>query len=98
MASIEVMVPLLWLINAVVVMGAMAYYLDVPRFYLYGFLFGLAMPLLIWSDVLWDVEVPVWIAFGVPGLIIVAVGLWKLNGFLRNYPPLPAVEETDLAG
>ncbi len=62
-ASIEVLLPMVWFLNAVLVMGAMAYFLDVPRFYLYGVLFGLAMPLLIWPDVLWDFRIPPWVAF-----------------------------------
>ena len=87
--SLEVLMPLAWFVNAVVVMGAMAYFLDVPRFYLYGFLFGLAMPLLIWPDVLWDYRVPPWAALGGPAVVIVAIGLFKLTHFLRDYPRQP---------
>ena len=91
-ASLEVLMPLVWFINATVVMGAMAYLLDVPRFYLYGFLFGLAMPLLIWPDVLWDYRLPAWAAFGGPAVIIVVIGLFKLARFLRNYPVLEPMD------
>ena len=86
--SIEVLMPLVWFVNAVVVIGAMAYFLDVPRFYLYGFLFGLVMPLLIWPDVWWDVRIPAWLAMGAPGTVMVAIGLSRLRRFLRDYPPL----------
>jgi hypothetical protein len=92
-ASFEVAMPVLWFINAVVVMGAMAHFLDVPRFYVYGVLFGLAMPLLVWPDVVWDISIPPWVAFGAPGVVIVAIGLFKLRRFLRQYPPLPSVQE-----
>jgi hypothetical protein len=85
--------PLLWFLNAVVVMGAMAHFLDVPRFYLYGVLFGLAMPLLVWPDVLWNISIPPWFAFGAPGVAIVAIGLYKLRRFLSQYPPLPSGHE-----
>lgn len=85
-ASIEVLMPLVWFVNSVVVFGAMAYFLDVPRFYLYGFLFGSAMPLLIWPDVLWDYRVAPWIAFGIPAVIILMIGLFKLKRFLKDYP------------
>lgn len=86
--SIDVLVPLLWFVNAVVVMAAMAAWLNVPRFYVYGFLFGLAMPLLVLPDVFWDVTVPAWAAFGAPAVVMVAVGLFKLRRFLRDYPVL----------
>lgn len=91
-ASLEVVMPLVWFINATVVMGGMAYLLDVPRFYLYGFLFGLAMPLLIWPDVLWGYRLPAWAAFGGPAVIIVAIGVFKLTHFLRDYPVLDPTE------
>jgi len=88
-AAVEVWLPVVWFVNATVVLGAMAYLLDVPRFYLYGVLFGLVGPLLIWPDVLWDFRVPPPIAFGVPAVPIVVIGLWKLARFLRDYPVQP---------
>jgi hypothetical protein len=81
-----VLVPLLWFVNAVVVLGAMAYFLDVPRFYAYGLLFGLVMPLLVWPDVLWDLRIEHWLVFAIPGLAVIGVGLYKLRRFLRRYP------------
>lgn len=88
-------IPLVWFFNAVIVLGAMAYYLDVPRFYFHGVIFGLAMPLMIWPDLLWDVKVEPWIAFGVPGLIVALVGVRKLYVFLREYPAPAAAELAD---
>jgi hypothetical protein len=93
--SLEVLMPLVWFLNAVIVLGAMAYFLDVPRFYLYGFLFGLAMPVLVWPDVLWDYRVVPWIAFGVPAVIVVAIGVFKLTRFLRDYPVRSTAEPVD---
>jgi hypothetical protein len=90
--SLEILMPLVWLINAVVVLSAMAYFLDVPRFYLYGFLFGSAMPLLVWPDVLWDYRLPPWAALGGPAAIIVVIGVYKLGGFLKKYPVQVRVE------
>ncbi len=89
-ASLEVVIPVVWFVNATVVLGAMAHFLDVPRFYVYGLLFGLGMPLLIWPDLLWDVRVSPLVAFTVPAAPIVATGLYKLARFLRDYPVLPA--------
>lgn len=79
-------VPLLWFLNSMIVFGAMAYLLDVPRYYAHGVVVGFAMPILIWPDVLWDTRVAPWIAFGVPGLIVAVVGFYKLVNFLRSYP------------
>jgi hypothetical protein len=82
----DVLVPVLWFVNAVVVFGAMAYFLDVPRFAVYGLLLGLIMPLLIWPDVLWGIDVEAWLLFGIAGLAIIGFGLVKLRRFLRQYP------------
>jgi hypothetical protein len=94
-ASLEVLMPLIWFLNAVVVLGAMAYFLDVPRFYLYGFLFGSVMPVMIWPDVLWDYRVAPVIALGGPAVITIAIGLFKLSRFLRDYPIRPGLEGSD---
>ena len=95
LVSLEVLMPLVWFINAVVVFGAMAYLLDVPRFYLHGFLFGLAMPLMVLPDVLWNYRVPPWIALGGPAAVIVMIGLFKLTRFLREYPVRSITEATN---
>jgi len=97
--ALEVLLPLVWFVNATVVLGAMAHFLDVPRFYLYGVLFGLVGPLLIWPDAFWDVRVPPIVAFGIPAVPILAIGAWKLVHFLRAYPertvPAPEVIRGD---
>lgn len=83
---VTLVVPLLWLVNAVVVFGAMAYLLDVPRFAVYGLVGGLLMPLLVWPDALWGVELPAVLIFGSAGIAVVAVGVHKLRRFLARYP------------
>lgn len=88
-------VALVWFVNAVVVLGAGAYFLDVPRFYLHGVLWGLAMPLLIWPDLLWDYKLRPWLAWGIPGTVIAGVGIYKLVHFLRDYPAPPPLEMQD---
>jgi hypothetical protein len=88
-------IPLIWFLNSVAVLGAMAYFLDVPRFYAHGVIVGMAMPLLIWPDVLWDHQLQPWIAFGVPGLVVMAIGTYKLVLFLREYPAGSAEESAD---
>lgn len=88
-ASVEVFLPLIWLVNAVVVLSLMAYFLDVPRLYLHGLLFGSVMPMMIWPDALWDFKVEPLIAWGIPAAIIIAVGIHKLAHFLNDYPAQP---------
>ena len=83
---LAVVVPALWFINAVVVFGAMAYFLEVPRFYAYGLVAGLLMPLMIWPDAIWGIEIPAWLVFGSAGVTVIAYGLVKLRRFLRQYP------------
>lgn len=95
-SSLEALMPAVWFINAVVVLGAMAYLLDVPRFYLYGFLFGMVMPLMIWPDVLWDFRISPAVAFGIPALIVIGIGVFKLRSFLRNYPVQTTAEGFDV--
>lgn len=91
--TIGAIIPLIWFVNSVVVLGAMAYFLDVPRFYAHGLVVGTAMPLLIWPDVLWDSKLEPWIAFGIPGFIVMTVGFYKLVHFLRDYPT-PTIGDT----
>ena len=81
-----VVVPLLWFGNMVVVFGAMAYLLDVPRFYIYGLLGGLIMPLMIWPEAMWGIELPAWLLFGSAGVALIGFGLLKLRRFLQRYP------------
>jgi hypothetical protein len=94
--TLGAIIPLIWFLNSVGVLGAMAYFLDVPRFYAHGVVVGLAMPLLIWPDVLWDNKIEPWIAFGIPGSTVIAVGIYKLIHFLREYPAPAAGEIADV--
>jgi len=88
-------VPLLWMLNSLIVFGAMAYLLDVPRFYVHAVIIGSAMPLLIWPDMLWDTKVAPWLAFGLPGSIVASIGIHKLVVFLQAYPVLEAEAAID---
>jgi hypothetical protein len=84
--TLAALLPVLWVANTVVVFGAFAHFLDVPRFYAVGLIAGLAMPLLIWPDLLWDRRIPPVLAFGAPGAVICGMGIFKLRGFLTRYP------------
>lgn len=83
--------PFVWLVNCVVVFGAAAYFLEIPRLLLYGLLFG--GPLAIDGVIRMTTEarLPLVLTFVLPGLIIVTIGLVKLVRFLRDYP-LPSPE------
>jgi hypothetical protein len=93
---VEVWLPLVWFVNATVVIGFTAYLLDVPRFYLYGVLFGLVGPLLIWPDAFWDFRLPPALAFAIPAAPVLIIGTWKLVRFLRTYPVLTTEAEETL--
>jgi MFS family permease len=84
--TLRAFMPAIWFANAMVVFGAIGYYLDVPRFYLYGVLFGLPLAVDTALTRYADVSLPPAALFGVAGLITIAVGAYKFAGFLRDYP------------
>jgi hypothetical protein len=86
---LDVAMPILWFVNATVVFGAMAYFLDVPRLAVYGLLFGSALLLAEAPRLMWGFDVPLWLAFGLPAGIIIVAGIRKLIVFLRDYPVQP---------
>ncbi len=83
-AGITGWLPFILLANSLIVFGLMAYFLDVPRFFLYGFLFPVPFIARIWLGPLDPAEAL--LAFGAPTAIIVGIGLHKLARFLRDYP------------
>jgi hypothetical protein len=80
--------PAAWVVNAVVVFSLGAYFLDFSRLYLIGVLYALAVPLDILFRQLTDIDLS-FLAFGVPAMVILIVGLVMLARFLRDYPLLP---------
>jgi len=84
--TVEIVLPIVWFVNATVVLGAMAYLLDVPRFALYGVLFGLVGPVMIWPDVLWDFRVLPPAAFAIPAVPMLVTGIRLLRRFLHEHP------------
>jgi len=91
-AGIVGWIPLIFLANCVVVFGLMAYFLDVPRFLLYGFLFPAPEVARFWLPP-YDLADTL-VAFGLPAAIIVSIGVYKLVRFLRDYP----VRDTGVPG
>ena len=69
---------------SVVVFSLAAYWLDFSRLYLYGWLFGLAMPINIMLDELFGITFP-W-ATAVFSAIMVLIGLVLFVRFVRTHP------------
>ena len=85
--SFDLLLPLVWLVNAVVVFSLMAYFMDYPCFYLYGFFFGL--PLSVDTILKYYFGLRLLIPlFIFPGLILVIIGVRLLVKFLKTYPVL----------
>ena len=91
----DVIFPLLYALNMLVVFGLGAYFLDFPRLYLIAVLFALPLPVTVLARQFLGVDL-VFLAFAVPALIIIGVGVYFLAHFLRENP----VREThdDFAG
>jgi hypothetical protein len=81
----EVFVAVLWVVNVLVVFGLGAYFLDYGRLVAIGVMFAVAVPADVLIHRLWGADVSP-LAFGVPGLLVIAMGLVILARFLRNYP------------
>ena len=79
--------PAAWMVNAMVVFSLGAYFLDFSRLYLIGVMYALPVPLDIVFRQFSDIDLS-FIAFGVPAMVILIVGLVVFARFLREYPLL----------
>jgi hypothetical protein len=82
--------PAAWMVNAMVVFSLGAYFLDFKRLYLIGVMYALPVPLDIMFRKVADIDLS-FIAFGIPAMVILIVGLVVFARFLREYP-LPTEE------
>jgi hypothetical protein len=75
-----------WAVQAIVVFGLGAYFLDVSRFYAYGMLYAIPVPVGI--VLLQNTGLPglMFLPFGVSGGIMVIIGVVLFIRFLRDYP------------
>jgi len=77
-----------WPVQTIVVFGLAGYFLDVPRFYAYGVLYGL--PLLVGILLVKNTELgalsSMAIAYGVPVGVMVPTGVALFIRFIRAYP------------
>jgi hypothetical protein len=88
-------VPIIISLFAILVFAAFAYFRDIPRLFIIGFLFGFAI---MFSEYLYfNLKSPLdgLIGCGVPAIIILVLGLTQLIRFLRKYPLSDAAEVTD---
>ena len=83
-----------WAVQAIVVFGLGAYFLDVSRFYAYGVLYAIPVPVGI--VLLQNTGLPglMFLPFGVSGGVMVLIGAVLFIRFLREYP-LRAVAASD---
>lgn len=86
--------PVAWLLNSVIVFGAMAYFLDVPRFLIYGIAFGMTVMIDEWTTMAFGIDLSPMIVFGLPGLGILLFGARRFVRFIRTNPVVPAEEAT----
>jgi hypothetical protein len=77
--------PVAWVANSIIVFSLLAYYLNFTRLYIYSILFALPVPLDVAIKQFAGLNISP-IAFAVPGLVILAVGVVLLVRFLHIYP------------
>jgi hypothetical protein len=80
--------PVAWVVNMIIVFSLGAYFLDFSRLYLIGVMYALPVPLDILFRKFADIDLS-FIAFGVPAMVILIIGLVVFTRFLRDYPLLP---------
>ncbi len=83
----DVIFPLAYVVNMLLVFGLGAYFLDYPRLYIVAVMFALPIPLKIllrsWIGVSGG-----YLTFVIPALFIVGMGTYCLVKFIRMYPQL----------
>lgn len=81
------LMPVLWAVNMLVVFGAMGYFLDFERLYFIGLMYAITIPLneILISSTGLRIGPTLFLA---SGALVVAMGVFYLLRFLRNYPTL----------
>jgi len=80
--------PLVYALNVLIVFSVIAYFTSFERLYYIGILFALPVPIDQWLYDSYDINLG-YIAFLIPAVIIVGVGIWYFVRFLDNYPRVP---------
>lgn len=81
------MFPAFWVLNALLVFGAAAYFLEYERLYIIGFLYAMVLPLDVLVKQVAKIDLDVYI-FLTAGLIVLVMGVIYLLRFLRDYQPV----------
>jgi hypothetical protein len=77
--------PLFWTVNMFVLFSLAAYFLNYPRLYIVGLLYAIAVPADKIMRQILHIDLTV-VAFGVPALVILIMGIVVLVRFLKKYP------------
>jgi hypothetical protein len=81
----DIVFPLAWSLNCLLVFGLMGYFWGYPRLYLIAVLYALVHPLLVVFRRVLGVDIG-YLAFAVPATPIVVMGAVLLIRFIRNHP------------
>jgi hypothetical protein len=82
----RVLLPAAWVVNALLVFGLGAYFLDFDRLYVIGALYAVAIPLDILLSKYTGMTMTAPVAIGVPAAIVLVMGTVVFTRFLRDYP------------
>ncbi len=92
--DMQLLGPVVWVVNVCVVFGLGAYLLGFDRLYIIGVMYALAVPGDIALTKLTQADLS-FVAFGVPATVILIMGLVVLIRFLRRYPVLTNEQPTE---
>jgi hypothetical protein len=81
----DYIVPVFWTVNMLLLFSLAAFFLNYRRLYIIGFLYAIAVPADKVLRQILHIDLSV-VAFGVPAMIILIMGVVVLVRFLRKYP------------
>jgi hypothetical protein len=83
--NIPMVISAAWSLNVLIVFGALGYFLDNPRFFMYGMILAVTVPLDLGLREFAHVKAS-WLAYGIPGLFLVITGARMMRDLLRRNP------------
>jgi hypothetical protein len=81
----DILLPAIWVGNMIIVFSLAAYFLRFNRLYLIGVMFAIAVPLDIILQELTHRDLT-FVAFGIPAMVILIMGVIVLTRFVHKYP------------
>jgi hypothetical protein len=78
-------IAVIFALNVLVVLSLLAYYMDYDRLYVIAVLFALTLPVREILNLYWNSPYINLLAFGIPGAIVLVMGIFYLNKFLKSY-------------